>query len=326
MPRCRNCGASNRAANSFCEDCGQSLSRDGESSAAQPAPPAVVQIPEQEVPVSALVTAASPTGVDGARPPPAHRSGTASALQLGRARLPAREQGLEPTSSGVIAPVSQPMHGVPKIAGTHIALSEGETLWRTYPVTHFRPFRHRATGTLYVTDSRIVLHSKSRKLSGRSLVHEEVRIESVTGLSARVSPGMGLLGILATIALFLFGIVSMTKGGAGVFFGLIFVALAGILALGLYYGFGGVGLQIYTSQTTPGPVGFGYNPRMRRWLLWLGPLAVIPMIIGGASASDVLLCYPERNVEEVISELGALIYDLNRTGTLTGTQWDTTAV
>jgi hypothetical protein len=58
-------------------------------------------------------------------------------------------------------------------------------------------------------------------------------------------------------------------------------------------------------------------------MMGLGPLAVIPMIIGGASATDVLLCYPERNVEEVISELGALIYDLNRTGTLVGTQWDT---
>lgn len=214
------------------------------------------------------------------------------------------------------------MPGVAKIAGTHIALSEGERLWRSYPLTHFRPFRHRAKGTLYVTDSRLILHSRARKLSGRSLVLEEVRIESVTGLAARVTPGMGLFGILATIALFVLGIVGMSHGGAGVLFGLILLGISVILLIGLYYGFRGVGLAIYTSQTTAGPVSFGYDSRTNRWLRLLGPLAVIPMIIGGVSATDVLLCYPERNVEEVLSELGALIYDLNRTGTLAGTQWD----
>jgi hypothetical protein len=49
------------------------------------------------------------------------------------------------------------------------------------------------------------------------------------------------------------------------------------------------------------------------------------MIIGGVQASDVLYCFPERDAEAVVSELGALIFDLNRQGTLDGTQWDISA-
>lgn len=295
MQLCRNCGADNPIESRFCEQCGNALAG----------------VPRGMPAESADVTAAShatPNAPSAAPllepvPPPApqpygsasHNGGAyhapeAFAMQLGRVRLPTREQGPEPASVGVVAPWSSPMPGVPKIAGTHIALSEGERLWRSYPITHVRPFRRRAKGTLFVTDSRLVLHTASRKLSGRSLVLEEVRIESVTGLWARVSPGMGLFGIVATIAIFIFGIVQMSNGGAGAFFGLLYITIAVILCVGLYFGFGGVGLAIYTSQTTPGPVSFGYGARISRWLLWLEPLAVVPLIIGGVTATDVLLC------------------------------------
>jgi hypothetical protein len=216
----------------------------------------------------------------------------------------------------------QVMRSIPKVEGTHIALSEGERLWRSYPLVHFRPFRRRARGTLYVTDSRIILHSQARKTSGRTSLLEEVRIETVTGFGSHIDRGLGLFGTIVLIIWAIAGLRELFTGSAG--FGLLMLVLTALVILVSYY-YGRLGLRIYTNNSSPGPIGFG-NFSVSRIQGLLGPLAVLGMMIGGVRASDVLYCFPEKDAEEVVSELGALVFDLNRQGTLAGTQWEADGV
>jgi hypothetical protein len=246
----------------------------------------------------------------------------------GVASPPVSEHGTVAGDSGQARPVpsapttskwaDQP--SVPKIEGTKIALSAGERLWRTYPLVHFRPFRRRARGTLYVTDSRIILHSQARKTSGRTSLLEEVRIESVTGFGSHIDRGLGFLGTILLIFWTLFGFVQLFKGKGNAAIGIIVLIFAVLVFLIAYY-YGRLGLRIYTSNSTPGPVAFG-NFGVSRIFGLLGPIAVMGMIIGGVQASDVLYCFPEKDAEAVVAELGALVFDLNRQGTLSGTQWE----
>ncbi len=94
------------------------------------------------------------------------------------------------------------------IPGTHIALGDGETLWREYPVTQLGGGK-RGLGTLYVTDSRLILFARTRPRGSRSsALIEETKLEHVSGLSAYVSRGgnlfsvasWGLLSFLFSIA------------------------------------------------------------------------------------------------------------------------------
>src|SRR5438128_9633501 len=114
MQRCRNCGASNSADNQFCEECGHGLA--ATNTAADDAPMPLL--------LARSVLTAPPI------PPPVVVAPPVTAAWTGQ----------------VVA-------AAPRIAGTKIALSEGEHLWRTYPLVHFRPFRRHAHGNLYVTDS-----------------------------------------------------------------------------------------------------------------------------------------------------------------------------
>jgi len=204
------------------------------------------------------------------------------------------------------------------IPGTKIALSEGETLWRSYPLVHFRPFRPRASGTLYITDSRVILHSQARKLSGRTSLLEEVRLESVTGFGSHLDRGLGLFGTVVFILVAIIALYQLTKGNH--FSGLVLLVILALVALISYY-FGRLGLRIYTNQSGIGPINFGLFGA-GRLLALLGPIGVLGMIIGGVQASSVLYCFPERNAEDIAAELGALVFDLNRQGTLSGTQWE----
>ncbi len=207
---------------------------------------------------------------------------------------------------------------VSTIPGTNIALSEGETLWRTYPILHFRPFRRSAHGTLFVTDSRIVLRADSRKLTGRTSLLEEVNLESVTGFGSYIDRGLGILGTLVLIIATIVGFLQLVNGNKPS--GIIILFLVALVVIASYY-YGRLGLQIYCSQATPGPVAFGRFGTSRFQGL-LGPLSIIGGIIGGVQASDVLYCFPETNADDIVAELGALVFDLNRKGTLAGTQWE----
>lgn len=219
--------------------------------------------------------------------------------------------------SVVVGPPESALRPLSVIAGTTIALSEGERLWRSYPMEHFRPFRRQAHGTLYVTDSRLLLYSTARKLSGRTWSLQEVRLESVKGISGNLDRGLGPIGSLLFLLAAIVCLVSLVRGPRAIGL-LLFIFLALVYLISYYYG--RIGLVVHTQQVTPGAIAFGHRRNVRVGVL--GPVSTLFFMIFGITSADVLYCFPERNAEAVILELGALVYDLNRVGSLEGTQWD----
>jgi hypothetical protein len=219
--------------------------------------------------------------------------------------------------SAVAGPPDSARGRLSLIEGTTIALSEGERLWRSYPMEHFRPFRTRAHGTLYVTDSRLLLYSTARKLSGRTWSLQEVRIEAVKGISGNLDRGLGPIGSLLFVLAAIFCLVSLVRGPRGIGL-LLFIFLALVYLISYYYG--RIGLVVHTQQVTPGAIAFGHRRTLRVGVL--GPVSTLFFAVFGVTSADILYCFPERDAEAVILELGALVYDLNRVGTLEGTQWD----
>jgi hypothetical protein len=207
---------------------------------------------------------------------------------------------------------------VPIIPGTKIALSEGEHLLRAYPLVHFRPFRNKANAKLFVTDSRVILYSTASKLSGRVMTMEDIRIETIKGMVGFIDRGLNGFGTL------LFGLAILAS-----IFALIKIIIVGILLLAflaliylISYHWGRLGLTFYTQQVNEGAINFGYHNNSRIARL-LGPFTAIVRMIFGVNSQEVLECFPERNAEDIIAEVSALVFDLNRLGTIQGTQWDT---
>jgi hypothetical protein len=240
---------------------------------------------------------------------------TASATPLTSPEL--ASDAPSPAPSVVVGAPDSALPSLSLIPGTTIALSEGERLWRSYPMEHFRPFRSRARGTLYVTDSRLLLYTATRKLSGRTWSLAEVRIEAVKGISGDLDRGLGLVGSILFLLAAIGAIASLARGSAAI--GILLVIFLALVYLISYY-YGRLGLVVHTQQVTPGAIAFGHYRTPRVGVL--GPVSTLFFMVFGVNARDVLYCFPERNAEAVILELGALVFDLNRLGTLEGTQWE----
>ena len=225
------------------------------------------------------------------------------------------------TSNTLAAPTiapSQVFRPVPTIPGTRIALSEGEKLIRAYPLLHFRPFRNRAKGTLFVTDSRIVMYSVAHKLSGRTSTMDEVRNESVKGVTGYIDRGLGLVGTFIYFLAVLACIFTIIKGV--IIVGIVLLVFLSLIYLISYY-YGRIGLQLYTNRSIQVQLLLGIGIRLES-AEYSDPLRPCFRMIFGVNSQDILYCFPERNAEDIITELGALVFDLNRIGTLEGTQWE----
>jgi hypothetical protein len=279
MQRCRNCGSSNDDESLYCQDCGEPL-RPAAGPAVTPPPEFVQTMPTQPVERDPVTAAPAPA-------PPAP------------------------------SPAS-PRAGMPTIPATNIVLSEGERLWRSYPLLHFRPFRIHARGTLHVTDSRILLHSTALKLTGRTSLLQEVRLETVTGFGSYLDRGLGPLGFLGLLVFAFIGLQQLANGSSA--YGVFLLVVAGVVAF-IAYRYGRLGLQVFTNQSSVGPIAFG-RFGAGRLQAWFPTLGWIGGAIGGVQASDLLYCFPEANADEVVAELGALVFDLNRKGTLEGSHWE----
>jgi hypothetical protein len=224
------------------------------------------------------------------------------------------------------------------IPGTRIALGDGETVWRSYAVTQFPTSRlfgkrfstHRGGGNLYVTGARIMFFASYDRRGGRkrSIVLQETQVEHVTGITAFVSRRFSVWAALLVGLFGLFGLISLVKGSAGSGLFLLIIAGAGAFLLARGLGNSGtVGVRIHSGSTQASPLGFGElgEPAGRFWMLiqsLLGPFGhVLAAATGPQSASDLLVALPGPDAERVVTELGALIADLQSKGTLAGTHW-----
>ena len=235
-----------------------------------------------------------------------------STVPLTRSAVPLNDsRGSTIAATGTLRPV-------PTIPDTKIALGEGEQLLRAYPLVHFRPFRNKANAKLFVTDSRIILYSTARKLSGRVMTMEDIRIETIKGMVGFIDRGLNGFGTLVFVLAILASIFALIKI---TIVGILLLVLLALIYL-ISYHWGRLGLTFYTQQVNEGAINFGYHNNSRIGRL-LGPFTTIVRMIFGVNSQDVLDCFPERNAEEIITEVSALVFDLNRLGTIQGTQWDT---
>lgn len=213
------------------------------------------------------------------------------------------------------------------IPGTPIALGDGESVWREYAVTRLKR-REQGEGKLYVTDSRVIFLAKARgRGSGRaSTLIQETKLEHITGLSAYVSRKVSLLWFATTVILGLAALLQLVRGSTT-----SFIVLA-LLTAGAVYSLirgaaqrGSFGVSIHAASSQASPIVFGLaddsgsgGPLRSTLRNFVGSLFGL---LGAPTAFDVLEGIPAEDAERVISELGALIIDLQSKGSLASGRW-----
>jgi hypothetical protein len=236
-------------------------------------------------------------------------------------------------SSGYETPAAaEPVYGVPTPADvvhtlpeTPIVLGDGEVLWRQYRAVQLRT-RAQGEGMIFVTDTRVVLYAraKGRGTQRPSALVQQVKLEHVTGVTAAVSRRFSLGLLIFTVVA---GIVALSLLATGAIpFAVIAGAIAVFCAWRLAAGAakrGAVGVVIHAGAQGQ-PIVFGqagHHGVVARLIKTLMP-SWLYEILGVFTADDVLdEGVPGIDSEQLIAELGALIFDLQTRGNLADTHW-----
>lgn len=243
--------------------------------------------------------------------------GTAVAPPVALTRTPAPELTDEPPPA--LAPVVRAV-----LPGSPVLLGDGEVVWRQYEAVRLRR-RSRGTGTLYVTDARVVFYAwaKGRGTQRDSRLMRQVKLEDITGLHAYVTRRLNFF-LLALAAFFVLGFL-----GSLVTFALPLALLFGVFAAGtillLFSGLaqrGNAGVTIRARGSDISEVTFGglagRHLFMEIFLVLVFPLR---MFLKSYTAFDVEQGRPGEHSEALIAELGALIMDLQTRGALSSGHW-----
>lgn len=214
------------------------------------------------------------------------------------------------------------------LPGTPLLLGDGEVVWRQYCVSQLRR-RDQGEGTLYVTDARVVFYAraKGRGTQRASALVQQTKVGDVTGLTAYVSRrlSLGWLLVIAFLGLLLLGAL-LNKSWTAVFILALLTAGAAALLVAGAAKRGSVGVRIHSGATEASPIGFGQFEERHGFLGQILSNILEPFLamIGVYTAFDVLVGFPGQDAELVISELGALIFDMQSRGSLAGTHWGIT--
>jgi hypothetical protein len=224
----------------------------------------------------------------------------------------------------------------PTIPGTEITLGDGEHVWKRYAVSYipelrflgFRLSRSTGTGTLFVTNARVLFYASYERRGGkRSTLIQETQVENVTGLSAFVSRSFSLLAVFILLILGLSGLEALKHEAVGEAFVLLLLCGVGVYLMTQGYGQrGSVGVAIHSGSSEKSPLNFGLIDDRRSGFSavlrsLLGPFSRLIFGAGGQNAFDLLIAPPGPDAEQVVQELGALIGDLRSKGGLAGTHW-----
>jgi hypothetical protein len=229
------------------------------------------------------------------------------------------------TEGGAPTVATQQDSGPLLIPGTSIALGDGEKVWRQYSVTRLRTLE-QGQGMLYVTDSRVIFLARARGRGSQraSALIQETKLQHISGLSAYVSRKLSLFWIGATAVLG-FSTIAALFSRSWLFFAFFLILTSGCV-WALFGGAakrGGVGVRIHSGATQASPIAFGEFGESQGVVggLLSGVAAPLQALFQSATAFDVLLGFPGQDAEKMISELGALIIDLQSKGSLAGTHW-----
>ena len=190
---------------------------------------------------------------------------------------------------------------------------------RQYAALQLRT-RQKGEGTLYVTDSRVVFYAqaKGRGTQRGSTLMQQTNIADITGMTAYVSRRISLLLFFLTCLFLLLGLGSLVFNPL---VGIIWLILAVLCIVALVGGAakrGGTGVIINSRADGHSPISFGTFDTRRGVIGSLlhaigGPLLEL---FGVFTVFDVLVGFPGENSDQIVSELGALILDLQTRGDL----------
>lgn len=205
------------------------------------------------------------------------------------------------------------------LPGSPIRLGYQERVLRQYAAVQVRR-RKQGEGTLYVTDSRIVFYAraKGRGTQRASSLMQQTKISEVGGVTAFVFRRFSLVLFLATLAFGLAGLIDLLILPP---LGLLLLVVAAICVVAIIAGgakHGSTGVQILSRSEAGGAISFG-TFGYRRGVIgalthtFTGPLL---SVLGVYTVADVMYGLPGEDADRVISELGALILDLQTRGDL----------
>jgi hypothetical protein len=210
------------------------------------------------------------------------------------------------------------------LRGSPIRLGDGEQVIREYRAVQLKT-QKRGEGTLYVTDARIVFYARAqgRGTQRASSLVQQTRLQDISGLEAFVSRRTSLLLILFTVWMSLIAVGALFSHAWTVFVICFFLAGSGFTAI-----FGGAaergraGVKIHSRQSDSA-IGFGSFENQRGKLEAVLTLLVLPLLIflRAQTAFDVTVGRPGQDSDRLISELGALVLDLQTRGQLAADYW-----
>ena len=179
---------------------------------------------------------------------------------------------------------------------------------------------------LFVTDSRVVFYARARGRGTQrpSALVQQTKLEQITGLAAYVSRRLSLALLIGT---FVLGLI--TLGFVGIRSWLLAIISAALTAGGVIMlargaaKRGNVGVIIHSGTSQASPISFGQFGEQRSAIGNLIHALLAPWLalFGVFTAFDVLVGFPGQDSDQIIAELGALIFDLQTRGDLAGTHW-----
>jgi hypothetical protein len=214
-----------------------------------------------------------------------------------------------------VRPLAAPLY----LPNTPIRLGHEERILRQYAAVKVRR-RKSGEGILFVTDSRVVFYARAqgRGTQRPSAIMAQTKISEISGVSAYIFRRFALGYIIGAIIFGIAGLVSLVKYPFGAIISLLICAGCILALIGGAAHRGGTGVQIYSSSENGAPVGFG-RWEHRRGIIgqfthaFTGP---ITSIFGVYTVWDVVDGMPSEHSDLIISELGALILDLQTRGDL----------
>jgi hypothetical protein len=205
------------------------------------------------------------------------------------------------------------------LPGSPIQLGYEERLLRQYAAVQVRR-RQQGEGILYVTDSRIVFYAraKGRGTQRPSALMQQTKLSEVTGVSAFVFRRFSLILFLSAFWFSVFGLSTLLVFPPAALFWLVLAALCIVAIIGGGARRGSTGVEIHSKSDGSSALQFGSFGSRRGWIgnithSFTGPIL---SIFGVYTVADVIFGLPGQDADRVISELGALILDLQTRGDL----------
>jgi ribosomal protein L24E len=205
------------------------------------------------------------------------------------------------------------------LPGSPILLGYQERILRQYKAVQLRNRAH-GEGMLYVTDSRVVFYAKAkgRGTQRGSTLIQQTNVADITGMTAYVSRRVSLVLFFLTCVFLLLAFTSLFIVRPVAVFWFILAVICIIALVSGAARRGSTGVIISSRDDGHSPISFGTFQTRRGLIGSLTQALGAPFfsVFGIFTVFDVLDGYPGQDSSQIISELGALILDIQTRGDL----------